>query len=315
MENKFKYSNTNKRYYTLDYYFKNKFNSKVARVPINAGFTCPNINGEKSFDGCSFCNIKGSGDFAGLATDSLIKQWEDGKKMMQKKWPDANFIAYFQSFSNTYAPVEILKEKFDFFVNKEDCKGISIATRADCLDDEIIEYLSEINNKTFLIVELGLQSSNEKTNDIINRQHTNKEFEQSINKLRKKDINVVVHIINGLPQETKEDMINTVKYVTKFDIQGIKIHLLHVMHNTKLVNQLNNGFLKLLTKEQYIDIVVDQLELIPEHIVIHRLTGDAPSDIFIGPIWSKKKTIVLNDIDKELVKRNTYQGTKYEFAK
>lgn len=308
----FKYSSTNKRYYTLDYYFKKQFGSKVGRISINAGFTCPNIDGTKGFDGCTFCNTLGSGDFAGNPQDDLLNQWDIGKKQMEKKWPDARFIAYFQAFTNTYAPLEILKEKFEIFVNKKDCIGLSIGTRADCLDDEIIEYLETISKRTFLLVELGLQTSNNKTSSIINRAHTTEEFELVVKKLRQKNINVVVHIINGLPKETKEDMLNTVNFINTLNIQGIKIHLLHVMQDTKLVGQLNNKFLKLLTKEEYINIVVKQLEILNPNIVIHRLTGDAPSDIFIGPIWSKKKTVVLNDIDKELVNKNTYQGKKYQ---
>lgn len=308
MYNPYKNSNTNKRYYTLDYFFKEKFNKKIGRIPINAGFTCPNINGEKSFGGCTFCNTLGSGDFAGAKTDSLLKQWESGKKMISKKWPNSSYIAYFQSFSNTYAPVEVLKEKYETFLNLDDCMGISIGTRADCIDEEIAKYLGELNKKTFLMVELGLQSSNEYTNKIINRAHSNEEFLNAIKLLKKYNINTVVHIINGLPKETEEDMLNTIKFLNKLNIDGIKIHLLHVMHDTKLVQQLNNGFLELLSMEKYIDIVCKQLEILNEDVVIHRLTGDAPSDIFIGPIWSKKKTIVLNNIDKELVKKNTWQG-------
>ncbi len=314
MNNPFEFSNTNKRYYTLDYFFKNKFNSKIGRIPINAGFTCPNINGEKSFGGCTFCNTNGSGDFAGEKKDSLLKQWDKGKKMMSSKWPDAKFIAYFQSFSNTYAPVDVLKEKYEVFLKKEDCVGISIGTRADCIDEEIASYLGELNKKTFLMVELGLQTSNEYTNKIINRCHTNNEFEDTVNLLKKYNINVVVHIINGLPKETKKDMLNTIDFINKLNVDGIKIHLLHVMHDTKLVNQLNNGFLKLLSMEEYIEIVTEQIQILNKNIVIHRLTGDAPSDIFIGPIWSKKKTIVLNNIDKELVKKNTWQGKFYDIT-
>lgn len=312
IDNSFVNSNTNKRYYTLDYYFKEKFGTKVARIPINAGFTCPNINGEKGFGGCTFCNIKGSGDFAGLRTEDLAVQWENGKEMMQKKWPNAKFIAYFQSFSNTFASVGVLKKKFDYFENLDDCIGISIATRPDCLEKDVLDYLEELNKKTFLIIELGLQTSNDRTGEIINRGHDYKCFEEGVLNLRKRNLDVVVHIINGLPGETKEDMIQTVKDVNKLDIQGIKIHLLHVMSDTKLVNQLNNGFLKLLKRDEYINIVVEQIEILKNSIVIHRLTGDAPSDIFIGPIWSKKKVIVLNEIDKELKKRDTWQGKMYE---
>ncbi len=306
----FENSNTNKRYYTLDYYFKQRFNNKVARVLINAGFTCPNIDGTKGFGGCTFCNISGSGDFAGSPQDDLLRQWERGTNMMKNKWPDAKFLAYFQAFTNTYSSVDVLRDKFEIFVEKDDCIGISIGTRADCLEEDIVEYLATINDRTNLIVEIGLQTVNDYTSNIINRGHSTAEFADSVKRLRDKNIEVVVHIINGLPGETKKDMLNTVEFVNSLDIQGIKIHLLHVMHGTKLVGQLNNGFLKLLTSDEYKDIVVSQLEILDPNIVVHRLTGDAPSDIFIGPIWSKKKTIVLNEIDKELVRRNTYQGIR-----
>ncbi len=313
--NNFRYSNTNKRYHTLDYHFKQKFGQKVGRIPIDAGFTCPNIDGSKGFGGCTFCNINGSGDFAGKRKDDLLKQWNDGKRMMEKKWKNAKFIAYFQAFTNTYAPLDVLIEKYEVFANLEECVGISIATRADCLDEETIKYLAELSKRKFVMIEIGLQTIHEKTSEIINRGHTLLEFENTINLLAKYVLNTVVHIINGLPNENMEMMLETAKYVGKLNIQGIKIHLLHVMSDTPLVNQLNNGFLKLMQQDDYVKLVVEQLEYINPEIVIHRLTGDAPSEIFIGPIWSKKKTIVLNEIDKLMVKTNTYQGAKYEDGK
>ncbi len=313
--NEFKYSNTNKRYHTLDYFFKQKFGTKVGRIPIDAGFTCPNIDGTKGFGGCTFCNTSGSGDFAGLRSDELIEQWEKGHEMMSRKWPNAKFIAYFQAFTNTYAPLEVLQQKYEVFANMEECHGISIGTRPDCLEPETIEYLGELAKRKYVLVELGLQTMHDSTSDIINRGHDLVEFETALNGLRAVGVDVVVHIINGLPKETREMMLDTAKYVGNLDIQGIKIHLLHVMHDTALVNQLNNGFLELMQKDDYIDLVVEQLEYINPEIVVHRLTGDAPSEIFIGPIWSKKKTIVLNDIDKLMVKLDTYQGAKYENGK
>lgn len=312
LNNPFENSNTNKRYYTLDYFFKNKYNSKIARIPINAGFTCPNINGEKGFGGCTFCNTKGSGDFAGKSKDSLLKQWENGKKMMLRKWPNAEFLAYFQAFTNTYAPLDVLQEKFNTFKDLDECVGLSIATRPDCLEDETIDYIASLNETKYTFVELGLQTIHEHTAQLINRQHNLECFEIALDKLNEKNIDVVVHIINGLPGENQEDMLETVKYLANKKIKGIKIHLLHVMDETILVRQLNNNFLKLMEKDDYIDTVIKQLEILPPNIVIHRLTGDAPSDIFIGPIWSKKKVSILNDIDKELVLRNSYQGKKYE---
>lgn len=312
LKNRFINSNTNKKYYTLDYHLKKKFKNKVGRIPINAGFTCPNIDGSKAFGGCTFCNTKGSGDFAGVREDSLQKQWDLGKIMMSKKWPNAKFIAYFQSFTNTYAPIDSLKSKYEFFIEKEDCIGISIGTRPDCLEEDVLDYLEDISKRTYLLVELGLQSASDVTGEIINRGHDLECFDNAVKELRQRNINVVVHIINGLPKETKEDMIDTVRYVSGLDIQGIKIHLLHVMSDTIMVNQLNNGFLKLLEEKEYIEIVAEQLSLLNKDVVVHRLTGDAPSDIFIGPIWSKKKTQVLNNIDKYLEKNDICQGDKYE---
>jgi len=310
--NNFKYSNTNKRYYTLDYYFKQRFNTKVGRIPINGGFTCPNIDGTTGFGGCTFCSIKGSGDYAGLRTDDLLEQWDAGKEMMMKKWKDAKFIAYFQAFSNTYAPVEVLREKFEVFVEKEECLGISIGTRPDCLEDDVVEYLADLNKRTNLIVELGLQTIHDETSILFNRGHDTACFVEGVNKLRAHNIEVVVHVINGLPKETEEMMLETVKFVSKMDIQGIKIHLLHVMSDTKLVNQINNGFLELMERQAYIDLVVKQLDYLREDIVVHRLTGDAPKENFIGPFWSRRKVTVLNDIDKQQAELNTYQGRLYD---
>ncbi len=312
-DNPFIYSNTNKRYHTLDYHFKEVFGQKVGRISINAGFTCPNIDGTAAFGGCTFCSTKGSGDYAGSPQSELLNQWEQGKELMSKKWPNAKFIAYFQAFTNTYAPLDVLEEKFETFAELDDCIGISIGTRPDCLEDDVIEYLADLSKRKYLLVELGLQTMHDKTSNIINRGHDLKCFEEALNKLRKHNINVVVHTINGLPGETYEMMMDTHRYLAKKDIQGIKIHLLHAMTGTALVNQLNNGFLKLMGRDEYINLVVDQLELFKPEVVIHRLTGDAPSENFIGPIWSKKKVTVLNDIDKEFVARNTYQGAKYDF--
>lgn len=311
LNNPFEYSNTNKRYHTLDYAFKQEFGQKVGRISINAGFTCPNIDGTAAFGGCTFCSTKGSGDYAGLPADNLLTQWEKGKEMMSKKWPNANFLAYFQAFTNTYAPTEVLREKFEVFAELDECVGISIGTRPDCLEDDTIEYLADLSKRTYVLVELGLQSIHEQTGKVINRGHDLQCFVDAVNKLRAHNINVVVHTINGLPGEDYEMMMDTHRFLAKMDIQGLKIHLLHVVSDTPMVNQLNNGFLKLMEREDYINLVVDQLELFDPKVVIHRLTGDAPREQFIGPIWSRKKVTVLNDIDKEFVRRDSYQGKYY----
>ena len=306
----FKYSNTNKRYHTLDYYYKNRFNEKIFKVSLNAGFTCPNIDGTKGFGGCIYCSKTGSGEFAGNKKDSIKKQFNEIRDMMLKKWPKAKYIAYFQARTNTYAPVEKLKEIYEEVLTYKDVIGINIATRADSITDECLDYLEDLNKRTYLTIELGLQTIKEETSILINRCHTLKEFEDMVKKLRKRNIDVVVHIINGLPNETKEDMLNTVKYLNKLDIQGIKIHMLSITKDTRLENYYKEHPFHVLTKEEYIDTVIDQLELLRPEIVIHRITGDPKLEDLIEPNWLVKKFCVLNDIDKEMVKRDTYQGAK-----
>ena len=306
----FKYSNTNKRYHTLDYYYKNKFNEKVFKVSLNAGFTCPNIDGTKGFGGCIYCSKTGSGEFAGKPKDSIKKQFDEIKNMMLKKWPKAKYIAYFQARTNTYAPLPKLKEIYEEVLTYKDVIGINIATRADSISDECLDYLEDLNKRTYLTVELGLQTIKEETSILINRCHTLKEFEDTVKRLRKRNIDVVVHIINGLPNESKIDMLNTVKYLNKLDIQGIKIHMLSITKDTRLENYYKEHPFHVLTKEEYIDIVIDQLELLRPEIVIHRITGDPKLEDLIEPDWLIKKFCVLNDIDKEMVKRDTYQGKK-----
>lgn len=301
-----------KRYYSLNEYFQKRFKEKIFKVSLNAGFTCPNKTGKSGFGGCTFCSPLGSGDFAGNKNDDLITQFEDVKAMMHKKWPHAKYIAYFQANTNTYAPVDVLKEKFEPVLNySKDIIGLSIATRPDCLEDDIIDYLAELNEKTNLFVEIGLQTRHEKTAKLINRGHDYQTFVEGVNKLRKSNIEVIVHIINGLPYETQEEMLETVKELVKLDFQGIKIHLLHVIKNTRMGNDYLKNPFPLLSQEEYVDTVIKQLELLPKHIVIHRLTGDAVRENLIGPMWSLKKWEVLNMIDYELEKRNTYQGRLY----
>ncbi len=306
----FKNTLDNKRYYTLNYFYKKTFNSKVFKVSLNAGFTCPNKDGTKGIGGCIYCSPSGSGDFAGNIKDNLVKQFNEVRDIMLKKWPEAKYIAYFQANSNTYAPVEELKEKYESVINLPGVIGLSIATRPDCFNKEIYDYLEELNKKTFLTVELGLQTIHEKTNKLINRGHSLKEFEDCFKELKKRNIKVIVHIINGLPGETKEDMLETVKYLNNLKIDGIKIHMLHITKHTKLADMYESEPFHVLTKDEYIDIVVDELELLNENIVIARITGDPVRSDLIEPTWLLKKFVVLNDIDKEMVRRDTYQGIK-----
>ena len=310
--NKFKYSNTNKRYHTLDYYYKNRFNEKVFKVSLNAGFSCPNLDGTVGNGGCIYCSKSGSGEFAGNIEDSLEEQFNKIKTMMHKKWPKAKYIGYFQARTNTYAPVNTLKKYYETILKQPNVIGLNIATRCDAISNECLDYLEELNKKTYLTIELGLQTTNEKTSKLINRCHSLESFKDMVEKLRERNIDVVVHIINGLPYETKEDMLNTIKYLNKLDIQGIKIHMLSILKDTPLAKLYEKEHFHVLTKEEYIDIVIDQLELLRPEIVIHRITGDPDPNELIEPHWLIKKFCVLNDIDKEMVKRDTYQGVKYD---
>lgn len=305
---KFPYSDNNKRYHTLDYYYKNKFKNKVIKISLNAGFSCPHLKS----GGCIYCSKLGSGDFAGNIDDDLITQFNNVKAIMNKKWPEGKYIAYFQARTNTYAPVHILKEKYESVLKIKDVIGISIATRPDCISDECLEYLSELNKKTYLTIELGLQTIHEKTSKFINRGHDLKCFKEIVTKLREKNINVVVHIINGLPYETKEMMIETVKFLNSLDIQGIKIHMLHVLKNTKLGEIYEKEQFKIISKEEFVEIVCEQLQYLRKEIVIHRLSGDPNAEDLIAPTWLIKKFGVLNDIDKYMAKYDIVQGKKVE---
>ena len=306
----FKYSNTNKRYHTLDYYYKNLFNCKIAKISLNGGFTCPNKDGTKGVGGCIYCSTLGSGDFAGSLSKSITEQFYEIKEIMDNKWENTKYIAYFQANTNTYADVETLKRKYEEALKIPNVVGLNIATRSDAITEECLNYLEELNKKTFLNIELGLQTINKKTNELINRKETLEEFDSMVKKLRSRGVNVIVHIINGLPYETKEDMINTIKYVNSLDIQGIKIHMLHIIKNTKLEELYKKEKFHVLTREEYVDIVCDQLELLRPEIVINRITGDPKKEELIEPKWLLKKFCVLNEIDKELVRRNSYQGIK-----
>lgn len=303
--NKFKYSNDNKRYYTLNYYYRNKYNSKVFKVSLNAGFGCPN---KKNGSGCIYC-LNGSGENRNIP---LTEQFNIVKETMEHKWKDSKYIGYFQADTNTYAPLNKLKECYESILNIQGVIGLNIATRPDSITPEVYDYLEELSKRTNLVVEIGLQTIHEKTAKLINRGHTLECFNECIHELRKRNIDVVVHVINGLPYETKEDMIETIKYVSSLDIQGIKIHMLFILKGTPLEKMYNLTHFHILTKEEYIDIVCDELEYLREDIVVNRITGDPIKELTIEPKWLFKKFCVLNDIDKEMVKRDSYQGIKYK---
>ncbi|MBR2137794.1 MAG: TIGR01212 family radical SAM protein [Bacilli bacterium] len=308
--NEFEYSDSNKRYYTLDYFYKHKFNSKVFKVSLNAGFTCPNKDGKSGVGGCIYCSKLGSGDYAGNVTLDLVSQFNEVKEVMLNKWPNAKYIGYFQANTNTYAPVEVLREKYETILNLPNVVGLNIATRADAISEECLDYLEELNKKTYLTIELGLQTIHEKTSILINRCHSLECFVDMVNKLRKRNIDVVVHIINGLPYETYDMMIDTVKFLSDLDIQGIKIHALSILKGTALEKMYLKEKFDVLSRDEYIKIVCDQLEYLRSDIVIHRITGDPKISDLVEPDWLIKKVTILNDIDKEMKKRNSYQGIK-----
>lgn len=310
MTNKFAYSLDNKRYHTWNYHLKKKFSKKVFKVSLNAGFTCPNIDGTKGRGGCIYCSSSGSGDFAGNPCEDIEIQFNNVKEQMHKKWPDAQYIAYFQAHTNTYAPLSVLKEKFEKALSFDNVVGLSIATRADALSDDVCDYLQELSERTYLIVELGLQSVFDKTGEVINRCHTYEEFLCGYNKLKERGINICVHLIIGLPGETHEMMLESVRKTAELKPHAIKLHLLHILKDTKIARMYERGEVDILSRDEYVDIIVDALEIIPEDIIIQRLTGDGGRDALIAPLWSLKKFCVLNEIDKELVRRNSYQGIK-----
>ena len=305
----FKYTLDNKRYHTLNYYYQKKYGCKVFKVSLNAHFSCPNIDGTKGYGGCIYC-AHGSGEYYEDDTD-LLTQFKEVKEMLHKKWPKAKYIGYFQANTNTYAPLSELKEKYELILKQDNVVGLNIATRPDSISDEVLDYLEELNKRTYLTIELGLQTIHEKTSKLINRGHTLEEFDSMVKKLRNRNIDVVVHIINGLPYETEDMMLDTVKHLNTLDIQGIKIHMLNIVKNTPLETLYNKEHFHILSKEEYIDIVIKQLELLNPKIVIHRITSDPDVSTLVEPTWLIKKFCLLNDIDKEMVKRDTYQGKYY----
>lgn len=300
-----------KRYHSLNYFLRNKFKEKIYKISLDGGFTCPNRDGKVGVGGCTFCSSKGSGDYAGDRVLSIKNQFDDRKKMMEKKWKEGKYIAYFQAYTNTYAPIDELRRKYEEALAQDDVIALSIGTRPDCIDDDILDLLEEISKKTYLWVELGLQTINDETGRSFNRGYDLKTFEESLKKLRERNIEVVVHTIFGLPEETKEDMLKTIDYVAHSGAQGIKFHLLHLMEGTKMVEDYESGKLQFLSQEDYIDLICKSISIIPSDMVVHRLTGDAPRQSLIGPMWSLKKWEVLNAIDKALVDNDIWQGKEF----
>ena len=305
-----------KRYNTLNDYYREIFGEKIFKVPIDAGFDCPNRDGTVAHGGCTFCTVSGSGD-AIVAPDAPIRdQFYKEIDFMHRKWPEVKkYLVYFQNFTNTHDTVDVIRERYEQAINELGVVGINIGTRPDCLPDETIAYIAELSERMHVTVELGLQTTYDETSKIINRAHTYDLYVKTVKRLRElaPKVEIVSHLINGLPGETYEMMVENVRRcVTDNEIDGIKLHLLHLMTSTKMQRDYHEGRLKLLSMDEYVNIICDQLEIIPKNIVIHRITGDAPRDMLIGPMWSLKKWEVLNAIDKEMERRGSYQGCKVE---
>lgn len=300
----------NKRYHSWNFALRQEFGEKIFKVPIDAGFDCPNRDGTVAKGGCTFCSVSGSGDMILAPEAPLPEQFEKEIAMMHKKWPQVDkYIVYFQNFTNTHAPVAVIRERFEQVLTLPGVVGISIGTRPDCLPEDVVDYLAELNQRFYLWVELGLQTTFETTSNAINRAHDYQTYLDGVASLRKHNIRVCTHLINGLPGETIEMMQENVRRtIQDSDIQGIKLHLLHLMRNTRMLRDYHEGRLQLMRRDTYVSLICDQLEMIPPEIIIHRLTGDAPWDSLVGPMWSLKKWEVLNEIDQEMLRRNSYQG-------
>lgn len=293
-----------RRFLSFNDYFKNIFNEKVIKLSLDAGCTCPNRDGTLSTKGCIFCSESGSGDFAASRLDSINEQILSQKLLLSKKWKSTKYIAYFQNFTNTYGDINYLTSLYNEVLKNKDIVGISIATRADCIDDEVLNMLKKLNEKTFLWIELGLQSTKEDTIKLINRGYSHEVFHNTVLKLKENNIKFLTHIIFGLPGETKEDMLKTVDYVKSIHPFGVKFHSLYIQKNSPIYEYYLKNPFKLISKDEYINILCDSIEILPKDIVVHRLTGDPDRNTLSEPNWTRDKLSVISSIDKELKERN-----------
>lgn len=300
-----------KRYNSLNFFLKEKFNEKVYKVSLDGGFTCPNRDGTISKKGCIFCNDSGSGEFAGTRNKSINEQIEEQLDLISKKFPKGNVIAYFQNFTNTYGDIDSLKKIYEEALKHPRVIGLAIATRPDCISDEVLGLLEELNRKTFLWVELGLQTVNPSTAKLINRGWNLEVFDSILDKLNHLKIKSVAHIIFGLPGETEDDILKSVNHVVRKKIWGVKFHLLYVIKNTELAKLYNQTAFKILKKEEYLELINKSIKLLNPNIVIHRLTGDGEKETLIEPKWSLNKRDVLNSIEKHLKEKDSYQGLNF----
>lgn len=301
-----------KPYHSFDYMLREKFGEKIYKVALNGGMTCPNRDGTLGSRGCIFCSAGGSGDFAGSRQDSITQQIEKQAASIRQKRGVAKFIAYFQAYTNTYAPVDYLRKIYTEAISHPDIVAISIGTRPDCLDEDILQFLDELNQKKPVWVELGLQTIHETTARYIRRGYPLSCFEQAVSELRKRNLDVIVHTILGLPGESKNDILSTIEYLNHRDIQGIKLQLLHVLKGTDLAEDYLAGKFQVYSMEEYLELVIDCLEHLNPEIVIHRLTGDGPKDLLIAPLWSSAKRTVLNTLHRECKLRHAFQGKQYK---
>lgn len=301
-----------KRFYSLDYFYRRKFGSKVARVAVDGGFTCPNRDGTVSYGGCVFCGTAGAGDFCAEKSLPILQQINIQKSILQNKWKELKIIPYFQSFTNTYAPVDVLRRKYEEALSVDDCVGLSVATRADCLGEDVLNLLDEVNKRTFLQVELGLQTVNDVTAQKINRGYPLEVFTNSIRELQKRGIETVAHLIVGLPGETVEDNLNAVRYISEMKINGVKIQVLYLLQDAPLMKWFAQGKVRFLERFEYIDIVAQMLSYLSPDVVVHRLTGDPPWKSVVEPKWTTDKKQVLNQINQHLKIKNLYQGCFYK---
>ena len=297
-----------KPYRSLNYHLKERYGEKIYKVSLNGGMTCPNRDGTLGNSGCIFCSAGGSGDFAGNASCTITDQIESQKQGLIRKFPVKHFIAYFQAYTNTYAPVDYLEKIFTEAISHQDVVGLSIATRPDCLPADVLSLLSDLNRKKPVTIELGLQTIHEKTAELIRRGYPLSCFEEALRKLKKTNLETVVHTILGLPGESHEDILRTIDYLNEKEIQGIKLQLLHVLKGTDLADFYASPGFPIMEQETYIDLVIRCIERLSPDITIHRLTGDGPKDLLIAPLWSSHKKTVLNQIHHELKIRNTWQG-------
>lgn len=311
--NPYPYSDSNKRYHTYEYYTRKHFGGRCVKLPLDAGFTCPNIDGRCATGGCIYCSGRGSGDFAPDSLQPIREQIRLQREQYARKWDVSRCLAYFQAHTNTYAPVAVLREKFEAALSEEGIVGLHIATRADCLPEEVVDYLASLAECTYLCVELGLQSSSDETARRINRGHDFAAFLDGYLRLRRASsrIRVCVHIILGLPGEDDAQMMQTVRDVARLFPDEVKLHLLHVLEGTPMAELYRSGSYEPLTQEHYVRLVADALELLPPETVISRLTGDGMGEALLAPDWSRRKTAVINDVDKLLFARNSWQGKRY----